>query len=177
MPPTAGCHDKPDNVAHYRLVSALAAQDAACPPVASVDAEGQHNLASIARAMDVPVVLATFPDASGIRTFATHGLDLMHNFAGFGAACNALCIDRAVVIPDTEAHPSLGQVAKHWPAGDVRFLVGIPLHDNASRRVGSLAVMNTSLAVARKGISFGLLNALAKAYARTGRLDPAAIEK
>jgi GAF domain-containing protein len=177
MPMSAKCHDLPDNVAHYRLVSALAAQDASCPRIPPYESAGEYNLASIAAAMDVPVVLATFPDANGVRIFATHGLDLMHNFARFGAACNDLCIDRAVVIPDTEAHPSLGQVAKHWPAGDVRFLVGIPLHDKAGRRVGSLAVMNTSLAVARKGISFGLLNALAKAYARTGRLDPAAIEK
>lgn len=177
MPLSAKCHDLPDNVAHYRLVSALASQGASSPSVPSAESARDYNLASIATAMDVPVVLATFPDVNGVQIFATHGLDLMHNFARFGAACNELCIDRAVVIPDTEAHPSLGQVAKHWPAGDVRFLVGIPLYDNGGRRVGSLAVMNTSIAVARKGISFGLLNALAKAYARTGRLDPAAIEK
>lgn len=179
MPQTTSCDDQSGHAAHYRLVSALAAQDAACPPVVAggVRHGGRCNLSSIAVAMDVPVVLATFPDENGIRTSATHGLDLAYNFARFGAVCNDLCEGRALVVPDIQVHAVLGEVVKQWPAGDVRFLVGIPLFDKVGRRVGSLAVIDTSQAVARKGISFGLLNSLAKAFTRSGRIDAAAIRE
>jgi hypothetical protein len=141
----------------------------------AVPADDQVNLSSIAASMNVPVALATFVDENGVKTFATHGLDLMHNLARFTSACNDLCVDRAIVIPDTTAHQSLGAIAKHWPDDDVRFLVGIPLYDKIGHRVGSLAVMNTSKAVAGNGISFRTLIALGKAFARTGRLHSAAM--
>lgn len=141
----------------------------------TLPADEQVNLSSIAASMNVPVALATYVDENGVKTFATHGLDLMNNLAGFTSACNELCIDRAIVIPDTKAHQSLGTLAKHWPDDDVRFLVGIPLFDNIGQRVGSLAVMNTSKAVAGNGISFKTLIALSKAFARTGRLHPEAM--
>jgi GAF domain-containing protein len=168
------CSDKTGHASHYRLVSALAVQDAACQPVAAGDGvghAGKCNLSSVAAAIDVPVVLATFPDENGVRTFATHGLDLKYNFARFGAVCNDLCEGRALVVPDIQAHPTLSEVTKTWPAGDVRFLVGIPLFNKTGMRVGSIAVMDTSPAVARKGISFGLLNMLAKSFTENGKID------
>ncbi len=172
MNSTAAECDISNEVSHYRLVGALAKQERACSSQSLVAPRSRHhvNLASVASAMNVPVVMATYYDENGIQTFATHGLGLMNNLALFAAACNDLCVDQAVVIPNTRTHQSLGALAKHWPAEDICFLVGIPLCNDQGQRVGSLTVMNTSKAVASRGISFRSLEALGKAIAQSSRL-------
>ena len=164
-----------DKSKHYPSRSSLMQQDQQCPPVVGGGLlwRKRLSLASIAKMMNVPVVLATFRDENNVQTFATHGLDLMHNLARFAVACDSLCKDREVVIPDTRAHPLLGTLAHHWPSEDICFLVGIPLRDSDGHRVGSVAVMNTSRAVARTGISFRALTNLAKVFSQTGQLQPA----
>lgn len=164
--------DVSNEVSHYRLVGALAEQERATSSQSLVAPRSRHqvNLASVASAMNVPVVMATYYDENGIQTFATHGLGLMNNLALFAATCNELCAAQAVVIPDTRTHQSLGALAKHWPADDICFLVGIPISNDKGQRVGSLAVMDTSKAVASKGICFRSLTAFGKSIARNSRL-------
>jgi GAF domain-containing protein len=163
-----------DRITHYRLVTALAKQEELCEPVigAGLRLRNRMSLTSIAKAMNVPVVLATFRDEHGVLTFATHGLGLMNNLAHFAAMCDELCRERVVVIPDTRTDATLAALARHWPSDDICFLVGIPLRDSGGKRVGSLAVMNNSRAVARCGISFRTLSDVGKAFSETGRLQP-----
>ncbi len=165
-----------DTNKHYPSLTSLQQQSELRPQVigAGLLSSNRLSLASIAKMMNVPVVLATFRDENNVKTFATHGLDLMHNLAGFADACDNLCKDREVVIPDTRTHPALGTIARHWPSEDICFLVGIPLRDSDGRRVGSVAVMNNSRAVARTGISFRVLTNLAKVFSQTGQLQPVA---
>ena len=161
-----------DRITHYRLVNALARQENRCTP-AAVGALHQSNrisLAAIATAMDVPVVLATFRDENDVQTFATHGLGLMNNLARFAAVCDRLCSERVMVITDTRLEPALATLARHWPDESIRFLVGIPLRNVDGKRVGSLAVMNSTQAVARKGISFRMLADIGTAFSQTGQL-------
>jgi hypothetical protein len=132
------------------------------------------SLASIAGAMNVPVVIATYRGDNNVKTIATHGLDLMNNLACMAAACDDLCIDRVVVIPDTRTSPALSDLARHWPNTENCFLVGMPLRDATGKRVGSLCVMNNSRAVARSGISFRTLAEVGKTFAQTGQLQTGA---
>ena len=129
------------------------------------------SLASIAAAMDVPVVIATYRGENNIKTVATHGLDLMNNLACLAAACDDICTDRVVIIPDTRKHPVMATLERHWPNREYCFLVGMPLRDANGKRVGSLCVMNTSRAVARSGISFRTLAEIGKKFAQTGQLQ------
>lgn len=162
-----------DRITHYRLMTAMARQEEQCTPVVGAGLRWRNriSLAAIAAAMDVPVVLATFRDENDVQTFATHGLGLMNNLARFAAICDELCSEREVVIPDTRTDPALATLARHWPDEDICFLVGIPLRNVDGKRVGSLAVMNSSRAVARNGISFRMLADVGKAFSQTGRLD------
>ena len=164
-----------DRIAHYRLVTAMAHQEEQCSPLkgSGVRWRNRISLAAIAAAMDVPVVLATFRDENDVQTFATHGLGLMNNLARFAAICDELCGERVVVIPDTRIDPALSSLARHWPDEDICFLVGIPLRNVGGKRVGSLAVMNSSRAVARNGISFRTLSDVGKAFSQTGKLQKA----
>lgn len=130
------------------------------------------SLASIAKAMDVPVVIATFRAENYVKTFATFGLDLANNLAPFAAVCDTLCGERAVVIPDARTNPAMAGLKRHWPSEDICFLAGIPLRNIDGRRVGSLCVMNNSRAVARSGISFRTLSDVGRAFAKTGQLQP-----
>lgn len=129
------------------------------------------SLASIAAAMEVPVVIATYRGENNIKTVATHGLDLMNNLACLAAACDDICTDRVVIIPDTRKHPAMAKLERHWPNSENCFLVGMPLRDASGKRVGSLCVMNTSRAVARSGISFRTLAEIGKKFAQTGQLQ------
>lgn len=165
-----------DKLAHNCLVAAIAvSDDRDCAPAAQSNASplDRISLSAIAKTMCVPVALAAFCDENGVQTFATHGLDLMNNLARFASACNELCGDRALVIPDTNTHETLGMLARHWPSDDIRFLVAIPLRNQHGERVGSLAVMNTSKAVAESGISFRNLIALGRAFTQTDKRYPA----
>ena len=134
----------------------------------------RNSLASIAAAMNVPVVIATYRNEYNIKTVATHGLDLMNNLACLAAACDDLCTDRVIVIPDTRTIPAIGALARHWPDQENCFLAGMPLRDASGNRVGSLCVMNNSRAVARSGISFRTLAEIGKTFAQTGQLQTGA---
>jgi GAF domain-containing protein len=161
-----------DQITHHRLAKLLARQEQRS--VAAVGAAARWrdriSLAAIAKAMNVPVVLATFRDENGMQTYATYGLGLMNNLAHFAATCDALCGERVVVIPDTRTDPALSKLSRHWPAEGICFLVGVPLRNADGHRVGSLAVMNNSRAVAQSGISFRTLADVGQAFAQTGRL-------
>ena len=130
------------------------------------------TLASIAVAMDVPVVIATFRDENFVRTVATYGLGLMNNLARFADVCDKLCNQRSVIIPDVRIEPTIATISRHWPSDDICFLAGIPLRNANGYRVGSLCVMNSSQAVAKRGISFRTLSDIGKAFAETGHLQP-----
>ena len=164
-----------DRITHYRLVSALARQEKQCTPLAGggLHWRNRMSLTAIAKAMDVPVVIATFRDENNVQTFATHGLGLMNNIARFAAVCDQLCSERVTVITDTGLEPTLATLARHWPDGEIKFLVGMPLRDAGGKRVGSLAVMDSTQAVARKGISFRMLGDIGKAFSQTGQLQQA----
>lgn len=172
MPQNARRHIMSDRIAHYRLVTVLANQEAACPPeyldIGSDDS--RVSLSSVAKIMHVPVAFATYPGANGMQTFATHGFSNASNVGPFAAACNRLCSDRALVVPDIATHAILGAFSGLLPKADIRFLVGISLQNNRGQRVGSVVVMNSSKAVASRGISFKILIALGKVFAETGKL-------
>lgn len=173
MPSTA--QNMNDRIMHYRLVTALARQEGQCPVFADNNGVRWRNrlgLASIATAMNVPAAIATFRDGDGEQSFTSHGLESMPDLARFAAACHALCVERVVVIPDTRSDPALATITRHWPSDDFRFLVGIPLRDLDGRRVGSLAVMNSSRSVARTGICFRTLTNVGKVFSETGLLQP-----
>ena len=161
-----------NTVTHYRLVTVLANQEAACPPERLDIGNGDDrvSLSSVAQIMHVPVGFATYPGANGMQTFATHGFSNAANIGPFAAACNRLCSERALVIPDIAAHVILGAFAGLVPKADIRFLVGISLGNSRGQRVGSLVVMNSSKAVASRGISFKTLMAFSRAFSETGRL-------
>lgn len=130
------------------------------------------TLASIAAAMNVPVVIATFRSENYVQTVATHGLNLMNNLARLAAVCDKLCSQRVVVFSDTRMNPEIAALVRHWPNDDVCFLVGVPLRNSAGQRAGSLCVMNSQMAVAQGGISFRTLTEVGKAFTQTGRLQP-----
>ena len=161
-----------NRVSHYRLVSVLASHDAACPPerLDIGNGEDRVSLSSVAKIMHVPLAFATYPGANGMQTFATHGFSNAANVGPFAAACNRLCSERALVIPDIAAHANLGAFAGLLPNADIRFLVGMSLRNSRGQRVGSLVVMNSSKAVASRGISFKTLMAFSRAFSETGRL-------
>ena len=121
--------------------------------------------------MNVPVVLAAYQDQHGVEAFAAHGMTLTENLATFAAACTDLCKKGVIVVPDTHTHTILGRIVRQLPVSDIRFMVAIPLRDKASQYVGSLAVINTSKAVALNGISFANLMAVGDAFAATGNLQ------
>ena len=129
------------------------------------------NLLSVANFMNVPVVLAAYQDQHGVEAFAAHGMTLTENLATFAAACTDLCKKGVIVVPDTHTHTILGRIVRQLPVSDIRFMVAIPLRDKASKYVGSLAVINTSKAVALNGISFANLMAVGDAFAATGNLQ------
>lgn len=166
----------PSTTEYERSITALNTlhkkRETASSPVARW--RNRISLASIAAAMDVPIVIATFRSENNIKTVATHGLDLMNNLACLAAACDNLCSDRVVVIPDTRMNPALSALARHWPNEENCFLVGMPLRDGSGERVGSLCVMNSSRAVARTGISFRTLAEVGKMFAQTGQLQTGA---
>ncbi len=172
MPENAQRPVTSNRIAHYRLVSVLAAQEAASSPERLDIGNGGNriNLSSVAKIMHVPLAIATYPGENGTRTFATHGFSNAADVGRFAAACDRLCLDRALVIPDMAVHGALSGFADLLPKADIRFLVGISLQNNRGQRVGSLAVMNSSKAVASRGISFKTLTALGRAFAETGRL-------
>ena len=163
----------PSSDEYERSITALATlqktRETASGPVGRW--RNRTSLASIATAMDVPVVIATYRGENNIKTVATHGLDLKNNLACLAAACDDLCTDRVVVIPDTRTDPAMAALARHWPNEENSFLVGMPLRDGNGKRVGSLCVMNNSRAVARSGISFRTLAEIAKMFAETGLLQ------
>lgn len=163
--------------AHYRMVSALSDQEKLCSTnlAAAAELRREVNLRSVAVAMVVPVVLATYHCDNGIRTVATHGLGMIDNIAKFAAACNELCAGQATAIPNIKTHETLGPLAKNWPNEDICFLVGVPLRNAAGQKVGSLAVMSSQKMVAQRGISFALLNSFAKAFARDSKLPTAVL--
>lgn len=134
--------------------------------------QDRMTLASIAAAMKVPVVIATFRSENYVQTVATHGLNLTNNLARFAAVCDKLCNQRVVVIADTRTNPEIASLARHWPSDDICFLVGVPLCNPSGQRMGSLCVMNSQKAVAQGGISFRMLTEVGKAFAQTGRLQP-----
>lgn len=163
---------------HYRLVNVLAAMEAACPPQRLDVANGgdRVNLSSVAKIMHVPVAIATYRAQNGLQTFAAHGFSNATSVGPFAAACDNLCSDRTLAIPDIALHTTLGGFVNILPKPDIRFLVGMALQDKRGQRVGSLTVMNSSKAVARQGVSFRMLIALAKAFTETGRLHAELIE-
>ena len=163
--------------AHYRMVSALSDQEKLCSanPAAVADLRREVNLRSVAIAMVVPVVLATYHCGNGVRTVATHGMELIDNIATFAAACNDLCVDQATVIPNIKTHETLSRLAANWPMDDICFFVGVPLRNGAGQKVGSIAVMSSQKMVAQRGISFSLLNSFAKAFARDSKLPTAVL--
>lgn len=129
------------------------------------------DLASVARVMHVSAAIATYPDESGKQRLAAYGFSTATDIGPFAAACDKLCSDRALVIPDIALHHTLIGFAGLLSKPDTRFLVGIALQNNRGQRVGSLAVVNSAKAVASRGISFRNLLALGKAFTETGRLD------
>lgn len=163
---------------HEQSTTALASLQKAREPASGpmVRWSNRMSLATIATAMKVPVVIATFRAENYVQTVATHGLDLMNNLARFAAICDRLCSQRVVVIPDTRIDPELAKLARHWPSDDICFLVGVPLRNSNGQRTGSLCVMNTSRAVAQNGISFRTLSEIGKEFAETGRLQPATLD-
>ena len=171
-------HNVSNRLGHYRLVTVLAAMEAACPPqrLDVSNGGGRVHLASVAKVMQVPVAIATYRDQSGLQTFAAHGFSDATSVGPFAAACNNLCSERTLAVPDIALHVTLSGFVNVLPKADIRFLVGMALLDKRGQRVGSLTVMNSSKAVARQGISFRMLIALGKAFAETGRLHAELIE-
>lgn len=161
-----------DRLGHYRLVTVLAELDAACPPERLDVGNGGNriNLSSVAKMMHVQVAMATYPGANGMQTYAAHGFNNATSVGPFAAACNDLCSERALAIPDIALNANLRRFVGLLPKPDIRFLVGIALKNGQGQRVGSLTVMNSSKAVASQGISFRNLIAFAKAFAATGKL-------
>ena len=172
MPLSFESPDDDSRLKHYRLMTATNAngQAALKAPPAGI-AINRINLLSVANFMNVPVVLAAYQDQHGVEAFAAHGMTLTENLATFAAACTDLCKKGVIVVPDTHTHTILGRIVRQLPVSDIRFMVAIPLRDKASQYVGSLAVINTSKAVALNGISFANLMAVGDAFAATGNLQ------
>jgi GAF domain-containing protein len=182
MSQSEDCELIKDEISHYRLVAALAAQERDCSPqtgaaVLPSRRYGGVELARIAQVMQVPVVVATFRDERGMKIFATFGLNLAANWAQFADKCERLCSEGAVVIPNIATHKAFEDVGRPAQLEDVRFFVGIPLRDETGRNVGSLAVMNSQAAVASKGIAISQLSALGKALMVGERQSPIARHK
>lgn len=167
------CPNLSAKLAHHRLLSIVAAKDKSADIADRPKSvyPGKLSLLSIANAMNVPVALATYRERDGSQTYATHGLDLTTDLARFVMACSDLCKSGVIVVPDMRAPSTLGAHSSRWPIPDVRFLVAIPLRNSSGEHVGSLAVMNASKAVARKGISFRNLAALGHAFTESGSLQ------
>jgi hypothetical protein len=160
--------------AHYRLLKALADEEKRnCPkPDRIAVMDGNISLSAVVRTMDVPVALMVFSAPDGKMTYAAYGMEQLDNVADFAVACNALCTDQTVVVPDIRAHATLGGIVRDWNHDDSRFMVAIALRDAAGLKIGSLAVMDNMQSVAKKGISFRKLNALGQGLVMEGRPFP-----
>lgn len=165
--------DSGARLAHYRLMTTIAASGKAATTTLPANdiMDDRVNLSSVANFMNVPVVLAAYQDRNGVETIAADGLDSNCDLARFAVACTELCKNGVIVVPDTHMHSKLGVMTRQWPEFDIRFLVAIPLRNAASKFVGVLAVMDTSKAVAQRGISFRNLVALGDAFTKTGNLQ------
>ncbi len=156
-----------ENIQHYRMVAALAAKEkdqgnrsghAAKIPAPYLN----QDLSQIAREMGVPVAVATYRSAHGVKTFATFGLDIRVNWALFADICEQLCAGGATVIPNITKHEEFQWLPEDQSTGDVRFLVGVPLRNEQGEVVGSLAVLDTQCAVAKKGLAISKMADLGK---------------
>lgn len=156
-----------ENIQHYRMVAALAAKENVMGNRREQIAKGpapylNQDLSQIAKEMGVPVAVATYPSAHGVKTFATFGLDMAVNWALFAEICELLCVDGATVIPNIAKHEAFQRLGEHQSTGDIRFLVGVPLRNEQGEIVGSLAVLDTQSAVARKGLAISKMADLGK---------------
>jgi hypothetical protein len=127
-------------------------------------ARARTSLADVARAMDVPVVVATRNDPGGSQTHSSHGLDFGVNWSEFVAAVDAQCTKGATIIPNIQVNPAFYPWIAPLVARDIRFLVAIPLCDHDGWRVGSIAVVASHKAVARKGVPVRLLGELGRSF-------------
>lgn len=156
-----------ESIQHYRMVAALAAKekDMRNQPVHAANAPVPYlnqDLSQIAREMGVPVAVATYPSAHGVKTYATFGLDITVNWALFAEICEQLCAGGATVIPNIAKHEAFQSLGEHQSTGDIRFLVGVPIRNEQGEVVGSLAVLDTQSAVARKGLAISKMAELGK---------------
>jgi hypothetical protein len=156
-----------ENIQHYRMVAALAAkerdQDNALSDATKISAPYVHqDLSQIAQEMGVPVAVATYRSVHGVKMFATFGLDMTVNWALFADICEILCAGGATVIPNIAKHEAFQWLPEDQSTGDIRFLVGVPLRNELGEVVGSLAVLDTQCAVARKGLAISKMADLGK---------------
>ncbi len=156
-----------ESIQHYRMLAALAAKEreqgndpknAAKIPAPNLN----RDLSQIAHEMGVPVAVATYRSAHGVKMFATFGLDMTVNWALFADVCEQLCASGATVIPNIAKHEAFQWIPEDQSTGEVRFLVGVPLRNKLGEVVGSLAVLDTQCAVARKGLAISKMADLGK---------------
>lgn len=126
------------------------------------------SLAEIARLLDVPVIVATYSDADGVRNHATFGLDFGFNWSEFAAAVDAQCTKGAKIIPNVESHELLNRWSGSLINRGIRFMAGIPLCDADGWKIGSIAVIADQKQVARKGIPIRQLGELGRQFAGIG---------
>jgi hypothetical protein len=129
----------------------------------------RFSLGDVARKLDVPIVIATFSDASSVRNHSTYGLDFGMNWAEFAAAIDLLFLPGAGFVPNVEVHPTLAKWAASLVAKDIRFLAGTPLCDFDGWRIGSIAVLANQKHVARKGIAMRELATLGREFVGVAR--------
>lgn len=122
------------------------------------------SLSEIARLLDVPVVVATYCNAQGVRSHATFGLDFGFNWSEFAAALDAQCTKGAKIIPNIESHELLTRWSGSLVKRGIRFMVGIPLCDVDGWKIGSIAVIADQKEVARNGIPIRRLGELGKEF-------------
>ena len=154
---------------HYQLVGALASKEGRLRDGTRKTNEAPFfpasDLSRIAREMDVPIVIASFADRVGLRTYATHGLNLEVNWAVLGITCEQICADGAKVIPNIGQHLAFRRVLDIQPVGDKLFLAAVPIRNERGRVVGSLAVLDTPVSVAAKGIAISKMTELGRQLA------------
>lgn len=96
----------------------------------------------------------------------TYGLDHGIDKLGLASAFFRQSENAATMIPNLARHRELSPWSSALVARDLRFMVGLPLHDGQGALVGSISVVASQRAVAGMGIPITLLKMLGNQFVR-----------
>jgi GAF domain-containing protein len=138
-------------------------------PVLQARSGSGSVMETIARDLDVPILLAALRDRNGIMQYFSYGINIETDCCHLAVISDTLCQDGMKILPDYRRNQDLAMFKGRCLADRARFYVGVPIRDGEGNVIGSLAILQESRLIATLGFSLEKMQAQGKrlmAYVR-----------